>query len=113
MGNNIGKGQLKRWNDRKGFGFIKPEGDQRDIFIHISALKSMSRRPIVGDTIYYDVQTDQDGKTRAVNGRIDGVEQVQPISERNSSKKTNNSSWFIMLLILVAFLYGVYYYTKL
>jgi len=113
MGNTVNKGQLKRWNDRKGFGFIKPEDDQRDIFIHISALKNMSRRPNVGDTIYYDIQTDQDGKTRAVDARIDGVEQLEPVSQQKNSNKTNNSRWLIPLLILVAVvLYGIYYYTK-
>ena len=112
MGNTVNKGQLKRWNDRKGFGFIKPEDDQRDIFIHISALKNMSRRPNVGDTIYYDIQTDQDGKTRAVNAWIDGVEQLEPVSQQKNSK-TNNSRWLIPILILVAVVfYGIYYYTK-
>tara|TARA_R110001606_G_scaffold11354_7_gene49321 strand:- start:9804 stop:9917 length:114 start_codon:yes stop_codon:yes gene_type:complete len=32
MDNNIQKGQLKRWNDDKGFGFIKPDNDSSDIF---------------------------------------------------------------------------------
>lgn len=39
------RGQLNRWNDDKGFGFISTENGKRDIFIHISALKQMSRRP--------------------------------------------------------------------
>ena len=113
MGNTVQKGQLKRWNDRKGFGFIKPEDDQRDIFIHISALKGMSRRPSVGDTIYYEIGTDQDGKTRAVNCRIDGVEPMEPVSQQKSSNKANNSNWFVWSLILVAILiYGIYAYTK-
>ena len=53
MDNNIQKGQLKRWDDAKAFGFIKPEVGKKDVFIHISALKGMSRRPIVGDTIFF------------------------------------------------------------
>ncbi|NQZ54531.1 MAG: cold shock domain-containing protein [Piscirickettsiaceae bacterium] len=104
MDNNIQKGQLKRWNDSKGFGFIKPASDTRDIFIHISALKGMSRRPIVGDTIYYDIQSDKDGKKRAFNARIDGVAQVQAVTPRKSSKSRKNSHWFIKLLIFLALL---------
>ncbi|MFZ2407471.1 MAG: cold shock domain-containing protein [Methylobacter sp.] len=40
---NIFKGKLKRWNDDRGFGFIIPENGNGEIFIHISALKNMSR----------------------------------------------------------------------
>ncbi len=70
------KGILKRWNDSKGFGFVCPEHGGQDIFIHISALKRMSRRPRVGDTIIYQIHTDNDGKKRAVNARIEGVLEV-------------------------------------
>ncbi|RKZ85021.1 MAG: cold shock domain-containing protein [Gammaproteobacteria bacterium] len=112
MGNTVNKGQLKRWNDRKGFGFIKPEGDQRDVFIHISALKGMSRRPAVGDTIYYEIQTDQDGKTRAVNARIDGVEQIQATSQQKNSNGANNRWLTILLIVVAALIYGVYHYSK-
>jgi len=44
----IEKGTLVRWIGDKGFGFIKPETG-KDIFIHISALIGMSRKPIIGD----------------------------------------------------------------
>ncbi|NPA71536.1 MAG: cold shock domain-containing protein [Gammaproteobacteria bacterium] len=66
-------GQLKRWNDSKGFGFIGSEDEDRDIFIHISELKHMTRRPSIGDTITYQIQVQDDGKNRAVNANIDGV----------------------------------------
>jgi cold shock CspA family protein len=45
----IEKGKLVRWIDDKGFGFIKPESGKNDIFIHISALRGMSRKPVIGD----------------------------------------------------------------
>ena len=67
------KGKLACWFDDRCFGFIKPENGKRDIFIHISALKNMSRHPIVGDVIYYQVSVDNNGKNRAVNARIEGV----------------------------------------
>jgi len=85
----IEKGKLARWFDDKGFGFIKPENGQRDIFIHISALKNMSRHPIVGDVIYYQVSVDNNGKNRAVNARIEGV----PIA------KETPSSWSLAPLV--------------
>jgi len=45
------EGKLKHWNEDKGFGFISST-EAEDIFIHISALKKMNRRPIVGHPSY-------------------------------------------------------------
>ena len=39
------KGKLVRWNDERGFGFIQSDELDKDLFIHISALKSMPRKP--------------------------------------------------------------------
>jgi len=67
-------GRLARWNDDKGFGFIVTPGSGKDIFLHISAFKKVGRRPVNGDTISYQIHTDNVGKTRAVNARIQAAE---------------------------------------
>ncbi len=67
------KGALKTWKEDRGFGFISPDSGGKDIFIHISALKGMSRRPVTGDVIYYQVAKDKQGKYKAVNAHIEGV----------------------------------------
>ena len=72
-GKYMNKGLLKAWNDEKGFGFIKSDTLAHDTFIHISALKHMSRKPKVGDIIYFEVDTQPDGKSKALNCRIEGV----------------------------------------
>jgi len=85
------KGKLIRWVDDKGFGFIKQENNQNDIFIHISALKGMSRKPVIGDIIHYEVGTDSNAKTRAVNAKIEGVSQtltLTPLKHKNTREKT-------------------------
>jgi cold shock CspA family protein len=68
-------GTIAAWKDDRGFGFIRTESNNKedDIFIHISSLNNMSRRPRIGDVIYYDI-TEENGKTKAVNAIIDGVE---------------------------------------
>lgn len=88
----IEKGKLVRWFDDKGFGFIKPENGKDDIFIHISALKSMSRKPIIGDVIYYQISFDANGKTRAVNAKIEGVSQALTLAPLEQVRKTTRSS---------------------
>ena len=51
------KGKLVLWNDEKGFGFVRPESAEKDLFIHISAIKNyrkgLSRRPAAGDLVHY------------------------------------------------------------
>lgn len=69
-------GKISSWNDKRGFGFITSENETKDLFIHISALKDMSRRPIIGDIIHFQVQTDSSGKKQAINAIIEGVRVV-------------------------------------
>lgn len=85
------KGKLVRWLDNKGFGFIKPEQGKDDVFIHISALKGMRRKPIVGDIIHYEISLDANGKPRAVNAKIEGVEQVLTLEPIKKSSKAGRS----------------------
>ena len=33
-------GIVKWFNETKGFGFIQPEGESKDVFVHISAVQS-------------------------------------------------------------------------
>tara|TARA_R110000751_G_scaffold126139_1_gene227958 strand:- start:2551 stop:3153 length:603 start_codon:yes stop_codon:yes gene_type:complete len=96
----MNKGLLKTWKTDKGFGFIKSDTLEHDTFIHISALKHMSRKPKVGDTIYFDVATQPDGKTKAVNCRIEGVAELKaPYQKHNNQpyriSKSNFASSFL------------------
>ncbi len=101
--NTVVTGRLKRWNEAKGFGFISTENGQRDIFIHISDLKGMSRRPQVGDIIHYQVKIQDDGKNRAVNARIEGVEVIEPYhSQKPSKKESKQNKNQIILFVSIA-----------
>lgn len=86
------KGKLVRWIDDKGFGFIKPESGGADIFIHISALKTMSRPPVVGDLIFYETSLDDKGKLRAINAKIEGVSQVLTVAPIDRKRKAQPSN---------------------
>ena len=67
------QGVLKTWKEDRGFGFIKPDDGSKDIFMHISALDSSSRRPVTGDIIHYQITRDHRGKFKAINAQIEGV----------------------------------------
>tara|TARA_Y100001970_G_scaffold84011_1_gene106090 strand:+ start:1139 stop:1351 length:213 start_codon:yes stop_codon:yes gene_type:complete len=35
----VKQGKVKWFNDRKGFGFIEPEGSDKDLFVHMSEIQ--------------------------------------------------------------------------
>ena len=92
-GKYMNKGLLKAWNDEKGFGFIKSDTLAHDTFIHISALKHMSRKPKVGDIIYFEVATQPDGKTKAVNCRIEGVAALKVTPKKSNHHRVAKSNF--------------------
>ncbi|RPA35243.1 excalibur calcium-binding domain-containing protein [Shewanella frigidimarina] len=90
------RGTLVRWNTEKGFGFIKPEtGDNQDVFIHISTLKHMARKPMVGDEILFHRENQPDGKVKAVKASIEGVavvsNTIRPASHTGQHHRNSQS----------------------
>ena len=60
-------GKIKWFNPKKGYGFIDQDGDDKDMFIHITALQQANISGLnEGDKISYDVE-DENGKASAVN----------------------------------------------
>ena len=97
------KGVLKTWKEDRGFGFIKPDDGGKDIFIHISALKGVSRRPITGDVIYYQIAKDNRGKYKAINAQIEGVSIVED-KTGDLLKISSGKKWTIAMAVAVGLL---------
>lgn len=93
MAKTVYKGVLKTWKDDRGFGFIQPDNGDKDIFVHISSLKGMARRPYRGDILHYQVAQDEKGKFKAIDVRIEGVA-YQP-------KAKTFSGWWLWLSALI------------
>lgn len=107
------KGELVRWNDERGFGFIKLGSSEENFFIHITALKDMPRRPVVGDIIYFQAERGEDGKARAKSARIEGLTKT---FAKTCPKKGGNEYLLIfslsvvfLVLVLVSVTFFVYY----
>jgi CspA family cold shock protein len=61
-------GTVKFFNADKGYGFIAPEGGGQDAFVHISAVERSGLGTLNKDQrVTYELETDQRGKTSAVN----------------------------------------------
>jgi cold shock CspA family protein len=112
MANQSLIGRMERWDDDKSFGFIRNESNRKEVFIHISAFKrNISRRPLVGDTIFYELHTDANGKSKAVNAQIEGLSIAQEYPRRSHNnthrnrdykKSSSNLSTVIALILLIA-----------
>ncbi|NJO67064.1 MAG: DUF1294 domain-containing protein [Leptolyngbyaceae cyanobacterium RM1_405_57] len=84
----LNQGQLTTWKDDRGFGFIQPADGSQAIFLHISELKDSTRRPQVGDTIYYYAVT-ENGKLRAHKAFILGARR-KPTSTTSKNQAVFN-----------------------
>ena len=59
--------KVKWFNPKKGYGFIDQDDDEKDMFLHITALQKANISVLnEGDKISYDVE-DENGRQSAVN----------------------------------------------
>lgn len=98
------RGRLIKWQDDRGFGFIQPVDGGKEVFLHISELKDATRRPKVGDTIYYQAITEND-QLRARNGFILGAR--SKINSQSSAKKVaspaiSKSKFFVLEILILS-----------
>jgi cold shock protein len=59
-------GTVKFFNNAKGFGFIKVEGSNEEVFVHVSGLKDQIRQD---DNVVFEVEQGKKG-LNAVNVRL-------------------------------------------
>jgi cold shock CspA family protein len=60
------EGTLEKWNDARGFGFIKPRHGGQDIFVHVSVFPRDGKPPEIGESLLFEIELDKDGRKRAV-----------------------------------------------
>lgn len=115
MNSNLQNGKLIRWKDDRGFGFIQPNHDGQEVFLHISEIKDSTRRPKENDTIYYYVTVDANGKIRAYNAFILGARSKSTMSHSSAvdSKSRSGLSFPITEVLLLSMLplFGAIHFT--
>jgi CspA family cold shock protein len=61
-------GTVKWFNNKKGFGFIVPDGGGTDVFVHISAVEKSGLKGLnEGQKVDYELAPDRQGRMTAVN----------------------------------------------
>jgi len=64
------RGTVKWFNATKGYGFIAPEGGEKDVFVHYSGINSEGYRTLQNDQrVTFEVQQGDKGP-QAVNVRV-------------------------------------------
>jgi CspA family cold shock protein len=65
-------GTVKWFNAQKGYGFIQPEDGSKDVFVHISAVERAGLGSLhEGQKVSYQLERGQQGKTSAVDLRVE------------------------------------------
>ncbi|MER6249831.1 cold-shock protein [Streptomyces sp. NPDC001584] len=66
------RGRVKWFNTTKGFGFIKPEDSDNDVFVHISAVSAVGLDTLNEDQeVEFDIEDNQkNGKASAINLKV-------------------------------------------
>ena len=64
------KGTVKWFNPTKGYGFIKPQVGDKDVFVHISAVEQAGLSTLnEGQSIEYEIESNR-GKESAVKLKV-------------------------------------------
>ncbi|MEI4259978.1 MAG: transcription antiterminator/RNA stability regulator CspE [Candidatus Dasytiphilus stammeri] len=60
------KGNVKWFNESKGFGFITPEDGSKDVFVHFSAIQSNGFKTLTeGQRVEFEITTGAKGPAAA------------------------------------------------
>jgi CspA family cold shock protein len=67
----LARGEVKWFNRKKGFGFIRPDVGTRDVFVHVSALHQSHLEVLEdGQRVEFELTQLQDGRTAAMGLRV-------------------------------------------
>ena len=65
------KGIVKWFNQKKGYGFIAPEGEDKDVFVHITAVQAAGLKRLDEDQeVSFEIE-EVDGRKSALNIKVD------------------------------------------
>ena len=65
------KGIVKWLNQKKGYGFIAPEGEDKDVFVHITAVQAAGLKRLDEDQeVSFEIE-EVDGRKSAIDIKVD------------------------------------------
>ena len=68
------QGVVKWFNNKKGYGFVRQDGVNEDIFVHFSSIAMKGYKTLrEGEAVQYDLSKGNDGKLQAENLVVIGI----------------------------------------
>ena len=65
------QGIVKWFNQKKGYGFIAPEGEDKDVFVHITAVQAAGLKRLDEDQeVSFEIE-EVDGRKSAIDIKVD------------------------------------------
>lgn len=62
------EGIVKWFSQEKGYGFIRPDGSRKDVFVHISEVRKSGHETLEeGEPVEFDIIEDETGRKRIKN----------------------------------------------
>jgi uncharacterized membrane protein YsdA (DUF1294 family)/cold shock CspA family protein len=71
-------GKITNWKDDRGFGFITPVGEAKQVFLHISSFVYHRRRPVGAEVVSFEIGLDSKGREQAQNVLFAGERLPRP-----------------------------------
>ena len=79
------KGTVKWYNARKGYGFITPDDNSDDVFVHATSLKDCGLKKLyTGSEVTFETDQDEKGKRAKL---VKVTKEVKPKDEKKDTKK--------------------------
>lgn len=95
-------GRLTRWNDSRGFGFITADDSGEEVFVHVSEFPQDGIRPTVGETLSFEIHTDDQGRRKAAHlfcsQRTSPVRRAPESRRGGHSNRTSSPSLSVVML---------------
>ena len=85
------KGIVRKFDAEKGYGFIKSDEIESDIFVHFSSIQQKGYKfLVVGETVEFDYVKVSDDKSMAENVVRLGIQSDQDTVEPNSEEDSDD-----------------------
>lgn len=96
-------GTIINWNDKKRFGFIKPESGENNIFVHVTNFKDPLEKSPYGEKVTFEISEDKKGRPEAIN--VDFKSKLL----KTNHKRTSFLILALFSLVILSLTYGTDY----
>lgn len=94
------QGKIIKWHDDKGYGFLRATDDSKDVFIHVSDIRHLNKRPQINELVSYALTQDDKGRFRAINVAYNVKSKTMKAIEKPSRL---NAYFLTFILLFLAF----------